>query len=221
MLDLVAIKVRLYPTITQAAQLDRAFGCCRFLWNQMLDEHQQAYRQYKVDGIKSRYKTEKEYKQLFPFLKEVDSKALQNVNWHLQDAYARFFQNCKDRKAKKTNRYVGYPKFKSRKSYQSYTTNMINGNIKVDFARQKLKLPILASWIAYSDPRVFAEQVRSVTVSKTKSGKYFASILVTCKNNNVLLTTVHEERVVAFAMSMKDFVVTEEYKLGYPMLFRK
>jgi len=219
--DLVAIKVRLYPTESQAAQLDRAFGCCRFLWNQMLDDRRQAYEQYKIDGIKSRYKTEKEYKQLFPFLKEVDSKALQNVNWHLQDAYARFFQNCKDRKSNKTKRYVSYPKFKSRKSRQSYTTDTINNNIKIDFARQKLKLPKLDSWIAYSDPRVFTESIRKVTVSKTKSGKHFASILIARENPIVPLTVVHEEKVVAFDMSMKDFVVTDDYKLGNPRFFRQ
>ena len=90
MSDLTAVKIRLYPNQGQKDQFDRTFGCCRFLWNQMLAEHQQAYKQYKLDGVKSTYKTEAEYKKEFPFLKEADSKALQNVNWHLQDAYSRW-----------------------------------------------------------------------------------------------------------------------------------
>ena len=60
MAHLAAIKVRLYPNTEQREQLDRAFGCCRFLWNQMLDEHQHARARFKIDGIASKYKTEKE-----------------------------------------------------------------------------------------------------------------------------------------------------------------
>ena len=81
--DLLAVKVRLYPNKAQREQLDRTFGCCRFLWNQMLNEHREAYRQYKADGTEHVYKTEKEYKAIFPFLKEADSVALQATNQHL------------------------------------------------------------------------------------------------------------------------------------------
>jgi hypothetical protein len=49
----------------------------------MLAERRAAYQQYKIDGIGIRYKTEHEYKLFFPFLKESDSKALQNVTWNL------------------------------------------------------------------------------------------------------------------------------------------
>ena len=219
--DLLAVKVRLYPNKAQREQLDRAFGCCRFLWNQMLNEHREAYNQYKIDGIKSRYKTEKEYKQLFPFLREVDAKALQNVNWNLHDAYARFFQSCKDRKAGNTRRCVGYPRFKHKHGKQSFTTNNINDNIKINFVARKIRLPKLDSWIKYSDDRVFEERIRSVTVSKTKSGKYFASILVARENPIVPLTDVHDEKIAAFDMSMNEFLVTEDYKIGNPRFFRR
>ena len=221
MAHLAAIKVRLYPNKEQREQLDRAFGCCRFLWNQMLDEHQHARARFKIDGIASKYKTEKEYKVLFPFLKDVDSKALQNVNWNLQDAYARFFQNCKDRKAGMTKRCIGYPRFKHKHGKQSFTTNNINGNIKIDVVVRKLKLPKIDSWISYRDDRVFTEKIRGVTVSKTKSGRYFASILIARENGTVPMQEIHESNVVAFDMSMNDFAVTENYKLGNPRFFRQ
>lgn len=218
----IAFKIRLYPNQVQINQLDRTFGCCRFLWNQMLVEHQTKYRQYKLDGIKSKYKTEAEYKKQFPFLKEADSKALQNVNWNLQDAYSRFFKNIRDRKAKLTKRFVGLPHFKSRhKSDQSYTTDMINNNIKIDFEQQTLQLPKFKSPIKYSDPRVFIEKIHSVTVSKTKSGKYYASILIERDNPITPMISVNEEKLIAFDMSMKDFLVTEDYKLQNPRFFRK
>lgn len=222
MSDLTAIKIRLYPNQVQKDQLERTFGCCRFLWNQMLAEHNQKYKQYKLDGIKSTYRTEAEYKKEFSFLKEVDSKALQNVNWNLQDAFSRFFQNIKGRKAKKTKLYVGYPRFKSRhRSHNAYTTDMINNNIKIDFVQRTLQLPKFKLPIKYSDPRVFNEKIRSVTVSKTKSGRYYASILVARDNPIMPMTSVHEEKVIAFDMSMKDFLVTKDYNLQNPRFFRK
>lgn len=220
--DLMAIKVRLYPNESQRSLLDRAFGCCRFLWNQMLNERREAYWQYKIDGIETRYKTEKEYKQIFPFLREPDSKALQNVNWNIRDAFARFFKNRDDRKARKTRRRVGYPRFKSRKSRQSYTTDNINGNIKIDFDGKKIKLPKIDAWFKYRDDRAFNEKIRSITVSKTKSGKYFASILIARENPTTLLKEVHDCRVVSIDAGMKDFLVDNAgTKIANPRFFRR
>ena len=222
MSDLTAIKIRLYPNQGQKDQLDRTFGCCRFLWNQMLSERKAKYQQYKLDGIKSVYKTEAEYKKEFRFLKDADSKALQNVNWHLQDAYSRFFKNIRDRKAKITKRFVGLPHFKSRhKADSSYTTDMINNNIKIDFKQHTLQLPKFKTLIKYHDDRVFQEKIHSVTISKTKSGDYYASILIERENPIIPMTSVHEDKVVAFDMSMKDFLVTKDYKLSNPRFFRK
>jgi putative transposase len=211
----------LYPNKDQQEQLNRTFGCCRFLWNQMLAERNVKYKQYKLDGIKSKYKTEAEYKVEFPFLKDADSKALQNVNWHLQEAFSRFFKNCQDRKAKKTKLYIGYPRFKSRhKAQNSYTTDMINNNIKIDFFKRTLQLPKFKTPIKYHDDRVFTEKIRSVTVSKTKSGRYYASILIELENPIVPLPIVHEEKIIGFDMSMKDFLVTKDYKWSNPRFFR-
>ena len=72
-----------------------------------------------------------------------------------------------------------------------------------------------------SDNRVFEERIRSVTVSKTKSGKYFASILIIREKSVNPMVEIHEEKVIAFDMSLKDFVVTENYKLGNPRFFRQ
>ena len=97
---------------------------------------------------------------------------------------------------------------------------MINGNIKIDFAGQKLKMPKIASWIAYSDQRVFAEQMRSVTVSKTKSGKYFASILVNQEIEIEQMTTIQESKIAAFDMSAKEFLVSEIKRYENPRFYR-
>ena len=135
----------------------------------MLEERKQIYRQLKDDKQALRehsYTTEKEYKSNFPFLREVDSKALQSEWRHLKSAYDNFFRTVK--KGVKN----GFPKFKSKKSRQSYTTYNVNGNCRIDFDRKKLKLPKITSWINYKDDRIFQEQIKHITVSKTKSGKY-------------------------------------------------
>ena len=76
------------------------------------------------------------YKKEYSFLKEVDSLALANVQLHLEKAYKNFFRDPK----------VGFPRFKSKHhSKNSYTTNVVNGNILVESKR--IRLPKL-KWIA-------------------------------------------------------------------------
>ena len=115
------------------------------------------------------------YKREYPFLKEVDSLALANVQLHLEKAYKNFFRDPK----------TGFPRFKSKHhSRNSYTTNVVNGNILVE--SKKIRLPKL-KWIAMKKHREPAEGLRlkSVTVSMEPSGKYFASLLYegySCEN---------------------------------------
>ena len=115
------------------------------------------------------------YKKEYPFLKEVDSLALANVQLHLEKAYKNFFREPR----------IGFPRFKSKHhSRNSYTTNLVNGNILVESKR--IRLPKL-KWIAMKKHREPAEDFRlkSVTVSMEPSGKYFASLLYegySCEN---------------------------------------
>jgi len=215
----VAYKLRIYPNKAQEARFTQTFGGCRFLWNQMLHERNQAYERFKEDKNTLqayKYKTEKQYKQAFPFLKTPDAKALQNVARHLFIAFQHFFKGMKAQ-----NRKVGYPRFKTKRDKQSYKTNNINGNIKIDFARKKLKLPKFATWVAYRDDRVFSEPIQSVTVSKTKSGKYFASLLITRELPVTPKQTLQEEKLAAFDMSFASFLVSETGRGENPRFYRK
>ncbi len=120
-----AIKIRVYPNQNQKEVLDKTFGCCRFIYNKMLEERIQSYKEFKDDKeslYNYKYKTEKEYKQEYSFLKEVDSKALQSEWRHLKSAFDNFFKNLKKGIKK------GFPHFQSKKSRQSYTTFNINNN---------------------------------------------------------------------------------------------
>ena len=142
----------------------------------MLNEHKKVYQQLKNNKkamYNYKYKTEQQYKQEYAFLKEPDAKALQNTNRNLFQAFQNFFNGIKGKRQK-----VGYPKFKSKKNKQSYKTNNIHNNIKIDFARKQLKLPKIMGCFSYRDDRTFVGSIKSVVVSKTKSGKYYAAILI-------------------------------------------
>jgi putative transposase len=216
----IAYKFRIYPNKGQEEILNKTFGCCRFLWNQMLAEHDDVYARLKDDKDALhdyKYKTEKQYKQAFEFLKEPDAKALQNVNRNLFQAFQNFFDGVAGKRPR-----VGYPRFKSKHGKQSYTTNNINDNIKIDFKKKKLKLPKINAWFSYRDDRVFDEKIRKVTVSKTKSGKYFASISFKRETSIQEKTTIQESKIASFDMSCKEFMVgTGNNRFINPRFYRK
>jgi len=212
-----AIKIRLYPTKYQQEILNKTFGCCRLLWNQMLVERNKVYQRLKDNPELLRnykYKTEKDYKTLFEFMKEVDSKALQSTTRNIIDAFKNFFNGLKE------TRKVGYPRFKSKKNKQSYTTYNINNNIKINFKRKRIKLPKIKTWIKYRDDRVFNEPIRHVTVSKTKSGKYYVAILIEQKLDVYPLLQVHESRIESYDMSASEFLVSEKEHYTNPRFYR-
>ena len=185
----------------------------------MLAERNNVYRLLKDNNEALHsytYKTESQYKQTFHFLKDPDAKALQNVNRNLFQAFQNFYEGLKGKRPR-----VGYPQFKSKHSRQSYTTNNINNNIKIEFKKQKLKLPKINTWISYRDDRIFNEKIQKITVSKTKSGKYFASILIKRELKIQVKKYIHENRIDAYDMSCKEFLVGTNSQFINPRYYRR
>ena len=168
-----AIKYRLYPTTEQCIIFAKTFGCCRKIYNLMLADKINSYKISKSFGKQ----TPAMYKKKYPYLKEVDSLALANVQLDLQGA----LRNCFDRKRKKRN---GFPKFKSAKhSRKSYTTNNQSGTVAIIEAKY-IRLPKIG--------KVRAEihrlpecgwKLKSTTVSQDSDGKYYASVLFEYEKN--------------------------------------
>lgn len=163
-----AYKFRLLPNKEQAELLAKTFGCVRFVYNKMLAERKESYKKFKDDKEmlkKQKFPTPAKYKDEFPFLKEVDSLALANAQMNLQKAYKNFFEGNAE-----------FPKFKNRKSKQSYTTNQVNANIELQVGH--IKLPKLKLVKIRQHREIPADyKLKSCTISKTKSGKYYISIL--------------------------------------------
>lgn len=158
-----AYKFRIMPNSEQRIMFAKTFGCVRFVYNRMLADKIKHYEETK----QKLNNTPAQYKKEFDWLKEVDSLALANAQKNLQTAYNNFFRSPK----------VGFPKFKSKKSnHRSYTTNCVNGNIKLE--NGYLTLPKVGKINVKQHRNIPLDyKLKSVTVSQTPSGKYYASIL--------------------------------------------
>ena len=171
-----AIKYRIYPTDEQRTLFAKTFGCCRKIWNLMLETREAAY----AKGNSKCRPTPAMYKKDYPFLREVDSLALCNVQLSLQKAYKCFFEN----------EDVGHPKFKSKKTMRhSYTTNNQNGTIALDFSNNTIRLPKVGKVHAklHRMPRE-NWTLSSATVSMAPDGNYYCAVLFTYKEEIVSST---------------------------------
>ncbi|WP_201555750.1 IS200/IS605 family element RNA-guided endonuclease TnpB [Psychrobacter sp. 72-O-c] len=155
-----AYKVRLYPIEDQQLFFTKSFGCTRFIWNKMLNDKIEYYKENKTElkNTPAQYKTE------FEWLKEVDSLALDNVQQNLRSAYSKFFKQG-----------AGFPKFKKKGQKDSYTTNNQKGTVAV--TNTTVKLPRIGH-IKAKIHRSINGLIKSATISKTPSGKYYVSLLV-------------------------------------------
>ena len=193
---LKAYKYRIYPNEEQEIQLNKTFGCTRFIYNQMLADRIKSYEENKDLDIKIiKYPTPAQYKKEYEWLKEVDSLALANAQMNLDKAYKNFFRD----------KSVGFPKFKSKKNnHKLYTTNNQNGTVFIE--NNRIKIPKLKSMIKIKQHREFVGLIKSCTISQNPSGKYFISILV--DTENIQLPKLDTK--VGIDLGIKEFAITSD-----------
>ena len=164
------IRVRLYPTEEQETLINKTIGCCRFVHNQTLANCKQSYEQTQHFPSQSeRSANIVKMKEAQPFLKEVDSTALQQSVRDLNSALNNFFRN---------RNHFGFPKFKSKHNLkQSYRTPYNGGKANV-LDNKHLKLPKLGrvKTKRFDMPDVY--KIFNVTVERTNTGKYYAFICI-------------------------------------------
>ena len=206
---LKAFKYRLYPTASQAEKINQNIGCARFAYNIMLDAKIKHYEQHK----ETLYVTPASFKDAYPFLKDADSLALSNAQLNLEKAFNKFFQ-------KKT----GYPKFKSKhKCRWSYTTNNQRNKKNpekdsIRFDGNRIKLPKVG-YVKIVEHRQHEGVIKSVVVSKERSGEYYASVLCEIKNPEPLPVT---DKVVGIDLGLHDIIVCSDgERVASPKHFRK
>ena len=192
-----AYKYRIYPNKKQQILIAKTFGCCRFVYNQMLAYRKEIYERQKKSMSKfdcNNY-CNQVLKNEYEWLKEVDKHALTNTIYHIDSAYQKFFKE-----------HSGFPKFKSkRNNKKSYSTSFNNNNIEVSFENSKIKLPKL-KWVKAKIHREFTGKIKSATISQVPSGKYFVSILVETECTPMESTG----RMIGIDLGIKDLLITSD-----------
>ena len=204
-----AIKYRLYPDSKQKETLENYFGCCRKVWNLMLSDRIDYYKQNKksLHPTPTLYKKKEEFK----YLKEVDSLALANVQLNLEESYRRFFEKIS-----------GFPKFKSKKkSKNSYTTN--NQGNTIEIKDSSIKLPKIG-WLKINNYRKPEDtwKIKSATVSKDKDCKYYVSVLFEYENKVEKLNKNEVIKAIGLDYKSDGFYCDDTGKVcGSPKFYRK
>ena len=189
-----AIKVRIYPTSEQSQKLSQVMGCARWWWNYALNLCNETYKET-GKGL-----TQVALNKVLPKLKksastawlgECYSQVLQSTTLNLTKAFKNFFE----KRAK-------YPRFKSyhRKQSAQYPQNcqVIGGGIKV---------PQVGA-IKASIHRVFEGKLKTVTITKTPTGKYYASLLFDTKQE--IPEVVITGKVIGIDLGIKEFAIAHD-----------
>ena len=205
---LKAVKYRLYPTKEQSVLLDKHIGACRFVYNLALETKQVAYSSKQVNlSCFDLNKQLPELKKECEWLKEINAQSLQSAISNMDTAYTNFFKGRAD-----------FPKFKSkRKSSQSFTVPQSvfveNGLLIIPKFREGIKAVV---------HRMFDGKIKQATISKTPTGKYFASVLFEMNEILPLKPKVTEQGTLGIDLGIKDFLTTSDgEKIANPRNLKK
>ena len=193
-----AYKFRIYPNKDQQVLLAKTFGSVRLVYNHYLNMKTKTYEESGKSLSYTKCAADLvDLKKEKPFLKEVDSIALQQALRHLDTAFQNFFRD----KSK------GYPKFKSKKNHHySYSTVCVNNNIKLE--NSVLTLPKIGK-IRIKQHRTIPKEytLKSATISQTPTGKYYASILF---EYEVSIQPAELVNIIGLDFSMHNLFVSSE-----------
>ena len=197
-----AYKFRLYPNEEQKILIHKTIGCSRFVYNYYLNYQ-------KEKGIQKAFNLCKDLKELenqYEYLKEVESSALRNSIFDLEDGFNNFF-------AKRS----GYPRFKSKFNRQSYRTSCVRGtykekeysNIEVDLLTRNIKLPKLGKVKirGFRNKDKIEGKIVNATISRESTNKYYVSVVVV---GDILMEKAIPTSIVGIDLGIKDLVITSD-----------
>lgn len=188
-----AYKFRIYPTKIQIDFLNKQFGAVRFIYNYFLNQRDTQFKETgKSDSYYAQTKALKLMKgqEEFKWLKEINSQTCQQALQCLDAAYLKFFR-----------KETAFPRFKKKKNYQSFC---VPQHFKI--LEKGIIIPKLKSQIKCKFYREIIGEVKSLTISKTLTGKYFVSILVEQKNEYKQTS----EGKIGIDLGIKDFVTLSD-----------
>ena len=204
-----AIKVRLYPNKTQEQTLNKALGCYRFVYNHMLARKQNAYKTDKtslsVTELSKWFHGTLLKDEQYAWLKEQNTKVMNQAIRQMDGAYQKFFKQ-----------HNGFPKFKSKKDKQSALFPYEAISKRNTFETKNISLTTSLKNIKFRCSDLYLKRlqkynkdIRSATLSKTKSGIFFLSILVEMDDTE-LKKFGNTNKQVGIDLGVKDFVITSD-----------
>lgn len=197
---LKAYKYRLYPTRMQEVLLAKHFGCVRYIYNYGLErkiksyaETQKSISRFTIQADLPKLKKSEDTK----WLSEVNSLSLQATLLNLDMAFIRFFNEKK-----------GFPKFKSKHDHnQSF---QVPQNTTVDYDHKRVSIPKFKEGIKCKFDRRFSGKIKTSTVSRTPTGKYFISILVETDETIPNKKPIDENKAVGVDLGIKTFATLSD-----------
>jgi len=201
-------KFRIYPTEEQKAFFEKHFGCVRFIYNYLLNLRMEAYKNDKtnISGYEAKRTIAKLKKEKYKWLSEVNSQSLQEAAIDLDKAYRRFFKKL-----------GAFPAFKKKASRQRF-------KIPQHFYLSKkgyLKIPKLKSRVKVNVHRKIEGPINNITISKTPTGKYFASFNCTIAKNKVITKKDNRVDKIGIDLGIESFIVTDKgLKIKAPAFLR-
>ena len=203
-----AYKIRLYPYKSQKTFFNKSFGCCRVIYNKMLYELQNAYK----NGTKlNKNELFKQIKSKYNWMKNSDSQGLCNTFQDLNNAYSNFFNH----KAK-------FPKFKKKKDKNSYRNGMMQKTIeKLIPDKNHIKIPkagLVEFRADYDFAKLNIQKIYNITIEKSKTNKYYCSICVDIEQEEYK----HTGKVIGIDLGIKDLIIdSNSNKYSNPMFQAK
>jgi putative transposase len=204
-----AIKIRLYPNKAQEQTLNKVLGCYRFIYNQMLARKQNAYKADKtnlsVTDLSKWFHGTLLKDEQYAWLKEQNTKVMKQAIRQMDGAYQKFFKQ-----------HNGFPKFKTKKDKQTALFPIDAISRKNTFETRHITLitslkniKFRCSDLYFRRLQKYNKDIRSATLSKTKSGNFFLSILVEM-NDTELKRFERTNKQVGIDLGVKDFVITSD-----------
>lgn len=202
-------KIRLYPNKEQKILLEKHFGCTRFVYNHFLNVRNVEYKTNKVNM--SYYDTANELSVLktnheFTFLNEVNSQSLQWSLRFLDIAFRNFFRG-----------QTKFPNFKKKSNNQSFKVP-VNSTFKLK--NNKIIIPKFKEGINFRGKLVLDNLVKfnSVNVSKSPSGKYYATLQGEFNYNPL----EQNDKQIGIDLGIKEFLITNNgIKIDNPKYLKK
>lgn len=206
---LKAYRYRIFPSRAQTKRMNGTLALLCELYNAGLQERRDAYR---LERKSVRYIDQQnqlpEIKEVRPELKEIHSQVLQDVLRRLDKAFQAFFRRVEGRSGK-----AGFPRFRSRYRYDSFTYAQSGFALKSG----KLRLSKIGD-VRIKLHRPIEGKVKTLTVSRSATGKWYACFSVEVVDQPIPVN----DRAVGIDVGLSTFcTLSTGEKIGRPRFFRK